>query len=582
MRLGTAAGAPPGTAMRTGSRAGQVAGTGMSLQTAVEVNARPAVMREGMKGVALTTAGGAPSTSYGPGRQVVDRSYYVGLIRPKVSELTQEIDRLRMQEASIAKNSSVIIQLQSKQKSLTEEIGALKQQLTDVNYAVEQSTSGELEQINAHAQQLRQANAEARRLVDKIFLQNKDVAASIKREQEQLDSELKALDERLKKQDPSVYAQYRALRDEAYRVADSVLTLQQEIKQQEAKHEQLKTILARDPEKKRASQLVVDILKKRQMRDDMAKECSLSVEQEREMLLKAAKQMGADTDVLKRQIVEAKDALQDAKTRLSSLEEDLSEYSGDNVRKFQELKERDREMTEFMDQFKVKEAEELAKIREVENNITSLLEQVSRKLTLKKAMPAENAAVQLEAMTAEHGTKEEQLEAARKTHERLQKQLVERKEELEKVQFLDEKIQSELAMISGKVSEQQEEILKFSDLDKLRRDVEARKSHLTATRAHLIVQRDAAKLHMNNMTKRFETAKQVLHDDQVFASLSANEQKLRMIWQSAFALEDFVRYKEKETQYTGLKADCLRMVDECNAMIKDAKRAEATVSLAKP
>ena len=49
---------------------------------------------------------------------------------------------------------------------------------------------------------------------------------------------------------------------------------------------------------------------------------------------------------------------------------------------------------------------------------------------------------------------------------------------------------------------------------------------------------------------------------------------LRVVWQASFALSDFVRQKEKETQYQGTKADCVRLVDEIQVELRDPKRLD--------
>lgn len=561
-------GVPQSSAMRRGTSYGQQAGVGGSLAANVEVHSRPAVMREGMK------SSGAPTTSYGPGRQVVDRSYYMGLLRPKVTELTAEIERLRQTEDQITKNSGVVSQMQQKQKTLLEEIGKLKGSLSDVNFAVEQSTSGDPDAIANNAHALKQQNAESRRSVDKLFLQVKDAQSQSKQVQTQLEQEMAQLDERLRQTDQRLYAQYKAARDEAYRTADQVLNMQQEIRAQDAKQDALLMSLGKDPDKKKASAIVLDILKKRQQRDEMARECSVSLEEEKKQLVTQAKTTAQDMDVLQRQIVEAKDAIADSKNQLAALDEDLNEYSGDNARKFQELQEKDREMTEFRDTFKEREQDELNKIGEIERVINVLLEHISRQQQMKKQMPNENAALHMDQMAQELGDKEQQLDAAKKTYERLQKQLAERKQELENVGQIDRKISTELETISHRMQEQQGDITKFADLDGLRREIDARKQHLLQTRTALTTQRDAAKQHLHLLTTSFEKTKQQLNENQVYTSLQAQEQKLRLIWQSAFSVEDFVRSKEKESQFMGMKADSLRMVDEINVMLRDPKRLD--------
>lgn len=79
MRPGTNMMMRPGSQMRPGSTRMQAVGIGGSLQQPVAVTAAAPIAREGMRASSRSGLG----TSAGPGRQVGDRSYYIGLLRPK-------------------------------------------------------------------------------------------------------------------------------------------------------------------------------------------------------------------------------------------------------------------------------------------------------------------------------------------------------------------------------------------------------------------------------------------------------------------------------------------------------------------
>ena len=74
---------------RPASRGGQI-----GLQTPVRVADRP-VTQQGLSG--LRTGAGRTAGTAGPGaqRQFQDKSYFLGILRSKMSELQTEISRLR-------------------------------------------------------------------------------------------------------------------------------------------------------------------------------------------------------------------------------------------------------------------------------------------------------------------------------------------------------------------------------------------------------------------------------------------------------------------------------------------------------
>lgn len=567
----------PGSGIRQTSYGGQggvQAGQGASLMTEVEVTARPAVIREGMKGASVASrAGVGTSAGFGPGRQVVDRSFFIGQLRPKIAELTAEIERLRQQESQINSNSNVLSQLQAKHRSLTDEIHAMKATMADVNFAVEKAASNDAETINAQAQQLRQANAEQRKNVDKLFLSAKEMDTQTRTNAAALDQELRQLEQRIINEGQD-YNLYKATRDEAFSISDAVLQQYHEVRTLAARQELLMNSVSQDPDKKRAASFLLEILKKRQQRDEMAKECSLSVDEEKQMLIKQAKTTRDDIEVLERQVNEARDGVQEAKNRLAAANDDLKEYSGDNARLFQELQEKDRDMQDFMDTFPEKERDEIAKIQAVEKSIVAVLERISRAHVVKQSMPQDSSPQMLQQLSSELGERKNMLENATLTHKRLEKELTDRKEELAKVAHLDEKINAELQEHAQKMAEQRQEMIKYSDIDGLRGDVDSKRRGLTSRKQYLLKLRDASKHQVSVLTQQLESKKNRLNTDDTHTALASMEQKMRLIWQSAYTLEDFVRMKEKETHYQNVKADCMRITDEINALLKDPKRFE--------
>ncbi|KAG5479668.1 hypothetical protein CUR178_03431 [Leishmania enriettii] len=571
--LGAFSGLRPGTTMRPGSQARpgtnrmQVAGVGGSLQQPVAVSAEAAVSREGMR--AASRSGGG--TSAGPGRQVGDRSYYIGLIRPKIAELSAEIERLQEQEQLIERNSSVLTQLQQKSKSLQDDIAKLKDTLADVNVAVENSSSSDLAAVKDESTRLEKQNTARRKKVDALFLAVKDTDAKTKATLQSLEEEIQQLDRRILNENQD-YNSYKATRDEAFAVSDMVLDRQHELRTLQAKQELLMANLAGDPDKRRAAEMLRGILRKRRETKELQSQCSLSVKEEQEQLIGQLKATRSDIEVLERQVNDIRDTLQESRARQSALEEEVKNFSGENVQAFQELQQKDREMQVFIDDYPDKERAEMDKIAETQRHIADLLTRISQALEMQRQMPSENNAGTLRDLTTEVDAKRDQIQNDVKTHQRLEKELLERKAELDKVAHLDRKIKEELASHNAKMIEQKAEMEKFSDLDGLRAEVEDTRKALSAQLAYYTRLRDGSKQQLNVLTAQYEARKKELNADDVFSTLSTQEQRIRMLWQSTFSLEDYVRLKEKDTQYLGTKAECLRIVDEVNLLLQNPSR----------
>ena len=131
MRPGSGRARPPGTSrLRTG-QVGQGPGTqaaqGVALQASIKVTDRP-MTGQGVMG--MKTAGAA-------GRLVEDTSYYVGLLRKKINDVSRETNRLRVEAEQQSKDSSQTTQLEQKYEKLLKQKELLEGQLADYNLAMD-------------------------------------------------------------------------------------------------------------------------------------------------------------------------------------------------------------------------------------------------------------------------------------------------------------------------------------------------------------------------------------------------------------------------------------------------------------
>lgn len=92
-----------------------------------------------------------------------------------------------------------------------------------------------------------------------------------------------------------------------------------------------------------------------------------------------------------------------------------------------------------------------------------------------KSMPTKDAAI---AMQSELKDKQQELVTSEQTMERLEAELSNRRIELGKLDTLEEKISQELKMIEEKQQRMREEMLRYNDIDGLRRTFEASREEL--------------------------------------------------------------------------------------------------------
>ena len=128
MRGGTAAGRGP-LRMKTGAVPGTSAGTQAAFlpQHNINVSDRP-VTGQGIAGM---------KTAVGPGRQVQDSSFYIGLLRTKITDITKETRKIKTDMDNMQRDAGQYSQLERKYESLLKEVRNLEGTLADYNLAMD-------------------------------------------------------------------------------------------------------------------------------------------------------------------------------------------------------------------------------------------------------------------------------------------------------------------------------------------------------------------------------------------------------------------------------------------------------------
>ena len=84
--------------LMTGMTGGGVA-SGISLTSDISVSDRP-VTQQGVMGVRKKTGG--------PGRQIMDATYYASILRSKCNEVSSEVEKLKQEVSIIVSNRSIL------------------------------------------------------------------------------------------------------------------------------------------------------------------------------------------------------------------------------------------------------------------------------------------------------------------------------------------------------------------------------------------------------------------------------------------------------------------------------------------
>lgn len=528
------------------------------MNTNISVADRP-VTQQGMMGMKLG--------AQGPGRQIADKSYYMGQLRMKCDEMQEEMNRMNQEAEQFTKDTAKYSQMERKYESLIKEVRKLQGDLADYNLIVDKSRNNTDPADIAHVyNMLKNKNDSERGKIDEIFTERQEKEAEIKNLEAEAARFQKAAEEKLKSLSNEQRLAYAQLQDDHSR-------LMADVEQKQAHYDQLcrqvaagEQSLKSEPLKQRLNVLEEQQLKLEERKAELELEVNkpvLSEAEQREQLLDQVKQDNKDIAIYERNIQEVEKRIRDANDEIEQLESGNS--VSDDVKKHQKLQEKDQEMTEFIDNFEETFKRESAAVKDAEFRIMKLLEHISKDLGRQTQLPNKEGFEELQSEVAQ---KERGLENAQTTAERLQQEQKMRDMELEKINNLDSKISIELNTLNERREQMKTELTTFGDIGKLKTDADTFRHDMQTRRKQLDARRKALKQQVQHISLQYDKEKKTLAASESAGTLEALEQKLRHYEQNIFHLNEFIDSKEAETDYSGVYEEVSKQVADVNELLK--------------
>jgi len=555
----------PGTGMRMGTGAQQPMGVGAA--TAVKVAERP-VTQQGLGGVKT-------GTKTGVGRQIYDKSYYMMQMRNKINELSTELNGFNKEIESIQKDHQLYAASEKRYADLVKTVRELEGSLADYNLALDKHRADTApEEVHHMYMFLKQGNDQQRSELDQCFLEKKSHEEEIQRIDEAMAAVRKSADERLSELHPDQRDEYRQLQEEGERLNSQLFGQRQQLEEVSGQLNVLEGRLRSDLLRMRAQELREtgkELLERRDQLEAEARQASLSIPEQREMLLGKVKSDNAVTIETEQQVTELKAEIQRCQKQIAEMDADISERKseGTDQQKYEILFTKDQEMTAFIDSYDATKTEELAKTKEKQTSIVGLLESISKSMGADKSMSQEDQHKDLE---DELRFKTGQLHNSETTQSRLQAELEKRHGELEKIETLDDKISGELAQLESKIAQYNQDIAtKFDLIEDMRAQKLEQINTLTERKAFLADRAENFRNQISFLKLRSESRKQQLVEDPIESGLQSQELKLQQYQQNAFHLRLFIETKQAESDYSHEMGSCLDMSEQINQILQQGK-----------
>ncbi|TKS88057.1 Intraflagellar transport protein 74 -like protein [Collichthys lucidus] len=559
-----ATGMVPGTSSHPGMRGGLPIATPGVLSAPIKVTDRP-VTQQGLSGM--------KTGMKGPQRQILDKSYYLGLLRSKINELTTESSKLHKEIENYNQENSVYLSYEKRAKSLAAEIKDLQGQLADYNMLVDKlNTNTEMEEmINNYNIVKAQNNSEAES-IDSIFTERREREEAIRAIEEEIRRERRVADEVVQAMPSTKQEKYFSMTTANEELLQELTVLQEELDILITRKEDYEAELYHSHIKQEVVRLHDTLSALEAKRDTMeAEHKSLgSPQEEREKLFKQVKEDNQEIASMERQLTEIRDRATQITEEIRQLEQDSEEAQGECQQKYKELKKKEEEIDRYLESFEESRAQEQDKMTQSQENIVSLLEHCSRNMLRLRHVDTVTAS-ELRNMQEVLVSKETEVVQSESTAKGLTTESQRLQQDLEKVQQLEGKITGELSTLRERVSTMESELRTYRDLDTLKYTAEEKKKRLQVERMSMTQRRDSFKQLLEEMNQKYEALKSKLQENETHAQLANLERKWQHMEQNNFVMKEssVIASKSQETDYDSVAKNVSQQVSEYNKSLME-------------
>ncbi|XP_063151069.1 intraflagellar transport protein 74 homolog [Candoia aspera] len=554
-------GIPPGTS-RPGTRGGSI-GTGVVLSSQIKVTDRP-VTQQGLSGM--------KTGMKGPQRQIMDKSYYLGVLRSKINELTSEINKLQKEIDIYNQENSVYLSYEKRAESLASEIKEFQGQLADYNMLVDKlNTNTDMEEVMSDYNLLKAQNDREAQGIDIIFTERQSKEKLIQAVEDDIRQEKQAAENIIKNMSEEDQTNYMEMKMANEKLLQELSSLQQQLDAVNLKEQALETEIAHSQIKQEALQLYEKLHGLEEHRDQMITEDKSmgSPQEERERLLKQVKEDNQEIASMERQLTEIKEKINHLNEGIRQLDMDLEEHQGEKNLKYKELKKREESMDNFLESFEETKNQELERKAQIEANIVALLEHSSRNVSRMKQISSVTNQ-ELKIMQEDLTFKSSEMQKSQSTAKNLGTDSQRLQMDLQKMGLLEGKMIDELTSLKEKIEQMTKDLELYNNLPALKTAGEEKKKKLQEEKERLTKHRDAFKKIMEHLNREYEGLKLQLQENETHAQLTNLERKWQHHEQNNFVMKEFIATKSQESDYRPIMKNVMKEVAEYNKTIIEA------------
>ncbi|CAJ0601721.1 unnamed protein product [Cylicocyclus nassatus] len=552
-----------GTAQRVGSAGGDRPATGMARPpTGLNPTIRP-VTQQGLSGGRAVSRLGTGSM-----RQVHDKSYYIGLIRAKMNQLTAEIGRLEEVYQKGLRDRMELDAYEERAKQSALELKEMQGKLIDYNVIIDNMhTNRDVSDFEAEVRRAKENADEVETTVKELFNERQAREREAAEIAMEIDEQKRLNQAVLAGMDPGIRQHYDECKEKSESLRAEVDEIQDEVNRLNEQIDQYEMELGNSPLKKKAVQLQQNLMELEKKRSALLieKEAKETPQQKKQKLIEQMRASNEDIEKMEKQLLKINEQINIAHEELrefdssaneklglqnkeTSVEAKIVQFVAKNNEKYHDLLVKEKEYDDFLRGFEELKENLTVELDKYGDEIVQILKRISLNVEQAAALEPKVTALDMNELLQGRAT----LEELRNLYIRLQ-------EELQTLGDIEVRFDNEMEAMRTKMAEMREQIESFTDVDKIaaeaREDVEKLQGRHEELKSIVPVLEERRV----RCEQRLRDLREQLNDNPEYAAYLSQRKKLDMLREENARRKAEIEEREKETNYEPLKAEVRRL-----------------------
>uniref|UniRef100_A0A0R3S517 Intraflagellar transport protein 74 homolog n=1 Tax=Elaeophora elaphi TaxID=1147741 RepID=A0A0R3S517_9BILA len=308
----------------TGQGARSVTGT---IQPALRGTAMRPVTQQGLTGVRTPSRIGA-------GRSVIDKSYYMSLLRAQMNNLMSEIDKLRGELNKGERDRQNLLVYEKKAEEEANIIRTLQGRLLDCNKIVDLiNTNSEMYEIEDELVKLHEQRSDAEMKLAELVEDRCMKEEKIRNVENEIEEQKARNNAKFHSMNPAIYDAYEELKKENEELLEEYQMKQEQLNELNQRKEQFDEHLAKFPLKQQATVLYERLAELEKKKQGIVDEINAegTPDEQRERLLQTVIRATDEINVIQKQLDETNEQIEQLTEELREFDIEMENIAGKSL-----------------------------------------------------------------------------------------------------------------------------------------------------------------------------------------------------------------------------------------------------------